>query len=52
MLASLLRTLFKNRVPAVSGLRRLHLGCGRDIRSGWINLDVILNRIPYAERKT
>ena len=42
MLASLLRTLFKTAdcAPAATGLRRLHLGCGRDIREGWINLDV------------
>src|SRR5262245_61729593 len=24
---------------ASAGPRRLHLGCGRDIREGWINLD-------------
>jgi SAM-dependent methyltransferase len=24
---------------AAPAIRRLHLGCGRDIRSGWINLD-------------
>lgn len=42
MLASLLRTLFKSRdrAPAATTSRRLHLGCGRDIRDGWINLDV------------
>lgn len=41
MLASLLRALFKtrDRAPAATALRRLHLGCGRDIRAGWINLD-------------
>ena len=41
MLASLLRALckFGARVPAGPALRRLHLGCGRDIRAGWINLD-------------
>ena len=36
MLASFLRALFKSPAPAS---RRLHLGCGRDIREGWINLD-------------
>ena len=43
MLASLLRTLFKTpgrvAAPTGSASRRLHLGCGRDIREGWINLD-------------
>jgi SAM-dependent methyltransferase len=42
MLASLLRTLFNPRAhaPAATSSRRLHLGCGKDIREGWINLDV------------
>ena len=43
MLASLLRTLFRIRdrlpSPPARQPRRLHLGCGRDIREGWINLD-------------
>ena len=43
MLASLLRSLFTSRdralTPAATASRRLHLGCGRDIRAGWINLD-------------
>ena len=40
MLGAFLRNIFSNRVePATAGLRRLHLGCGRDIREGWINLD-------------
>ena len=41
MLASLLRTWFRSRsgTPATAPFRRLHLGCGRDIREGWINLD-------------
>lgn len=43
MLASLLRTLFRIRdrspSPPAGQPRRLHLGCGRDIREGWINLD-------------
>jgi ubiquinone/menaquinone biosynthesis C-methylase UbiE len=42
--ASLLRNCFrrgagKATLPG-SGSRRLHLGCGTDIREGWINLDV------------
>jgi SAM-dependent methyltransferase len=43
MLTSLLRTLFRIRErspsPPSGQSRRLHLGCGRDIREGWINLD-------------
>src|SRR6266850_4448939 len=43
MLASLLRALFGIRGHSPSSAsgqpRRLHLGCGRDIREGWINLD-------------
>ena len=44
MLASLLRTVFgtrdRTRAAGTNALRRLHLGCGKDIREGWINLDV------------
>ena len=43
MLTSLLRTLFRiggrSPSPPSGQPRRLHLGCGRDIREGWINLD-------------
>ena len=43
MLASLVRSLLRTgaHTPATkaSTSRRLHLGCGRDIREGWINLD-------------
>jgi SAM-dependent methyltransferase len=43
MLATLLRSIFKTRdsalTTAATASRRLHLGCGRDIREGWINLD-------------
>ena len=44
MLDSLLRALLKTggraSAQAAPALRRRHLGCGRDIRAGWINLDV------------
>lgn len=43
MFASMLRSLFKSREGAgatVPASRKLHLGCGRDIRDGWINLDL------------
>lgn len=44
MLASLLRSIFTQRdtapAQAAVSLRRLHLGCGKDIREGWINLDI------------
>jgi len=41
MLRSLMKNLFNRGLPpAPSGhARRLHLGCGRDIRPGWVNLD-------------
>jgi ubiquinone/menaquinone biosynthesis C-methylase UbiE len=43
MLTSLLRTLFRIREKSPASRpdqpRRLHLGCGKDIREGWINLD-------------
>jgi SAM-dependent methyltransferase len=43
MLAALLRQLVSRRRGSAlghkAGVRRLHLGCGTDIRSDWINLD-------------
>ena len=41
---------------AVTNLRQLNLGCGTDIRSGWVNADIVdyggnvvmdLNKYPY-----
>jgi len=43
MIASLLRNLFRpgrQHATAFPNVRRLHLGCGKDVRQGWINLDV------------
>ena len=43
MFAALLKSYFRRgaSAPALNdhGARRLHLGCGTDIREGWINLD-------------
>lgn len=43
MFAALLKGLFRHgaRPPTLAGdtVQRLHLGCGKDIREGWINLD-------------
>jgi len=42
MLMSVIKNMFRQADPpraAATGPRRLHLGCGRDIRAGWINLD-------------
>jgi SAM-dependent methyltransferase len=48
MIASLLRNLFRpGPQPGAAGVRRLHLGCGRDIRQGWINLD--RHRLPGVD---
>ena len=51
MLASLLRVLFRIRdrfpSPPANLSRRLHLGCGTDIREGWINLDA--HRLPGVD---
>ena len=43
LLTALMRNLFRRsgRVPPLppGGTRRLHLGCGTDIRPNWVNLD-------------
>jgi ubiquinone/menaquinone biosynthesis C-methylase UbiE len=43
VLATLFKDFFGRAAPApatpAGGLQRLHLGCGADIREGWINLD-------------
>jgi SAM-dependent methyltransferase len=48
MLGALLKNLFRRRArpgtPPAGAPRRLHLGCGTDIRKGWINLDA--RRLP------
>lgn len=39
MLQALIRQLRRGQAPRRPAPRRLHLGCGRDILEGWLNLD-------------
>lgn len=51
MFTALLRNLFRRGTPlhrpSAGGAKRLHLGCGTDIREGWINLDA--RRLPGVD---
>jgi len=51
MLSALLKNVFRGRTAAgalpAGAARRLHLGCGSDIRQGWINLDA--RRLPGVD---
>jgi ubiquinone/menaquinone biosynthesis C-methylase UbiE len=51
VLPALLRSLLRRpaRLPPVpgDGIRRLHLGCGRDVHHNWINLDA--KRLPGVD---
>lgn len=51
MFTTLLRNLFRRGTPLhqpfAGSAQRLHLGCGTDVREGWINLDA--RRLPGVD---
>ena len=51
MFNTLLRNVFRRSSPPrpspADGVKRLHLGCGTDVREGWINLDA--RRLPGVD---